>query len=225
MPGFVYILSNPAFPHLVKIGKSEKDPSRFRAAELYTTGVPQKFIVEYYALVENHHYAEAECHKILDCHRPNKNREFFEYPIPDAIALIRRMTPNRTFEKVFFRTDAEIRLAAERQQAEAETSKKNKEIEFAERERNENIRLQRRAAIDSERQKYIFSELESTEFIPRILMIVFGYFSFLLAAIAFGDLVFWPILVLIVMWTLFWAVEKSRANAAEHRAREKFPYT
>jgi hypothetical protein len=30
MAGFVYIMSNPAFPNLLKIGKSKKDPTTDR---------------------------------------------------------------------------------------------------------------------------------------------------------------------------------------------------
>jgi hypothetical protein len=51
MAGFVYILSNSAFLHFIKIGKSERNPVDFRIAELYTTSVPQQFVVEYYAFV------------------------------------------------------------------------------------------------------------------------------------------------------------------------------
>src|SRR5437667_5955882 len=43
--GFIYILSNPAMPDLVKIGAT-CGPVEKRAAELATTGVPEVFKIE-----------------------------------------------------------------------------------------------------------------------------------------------------------------------------------
>ena len=42
--GCVYILKNPAMPDLIKIGHTTRTVSE-RAAEFYTTGVPEKFEV------------------------------------------------------------------------------------------------------------------------------------------------------------------------------------
>ena len=53
MAGFIYIMSNPAFPNLLKIGKTSKDPTSNRINELNTTGVPYPFRCEYYAFVTN----------------------------------------------------------------------------------------------------------------------------------------------------------------------------
>lgn len=39
--GFVYVITNDAFPHLVKIGKSSKDPRQDRVDELNHTGFYQ----------------------------------------------------------------------------------------------------------------------------------------------------------------------------------------
>ena len=36
----VYVLTNPAMPNLVKIGKTELQDVNIRLAQLYTTGVP-----------------------------------------------------------------------------------------------------------------------------------------------------------------------------------------
>tara|TARA_A100001015_G_C14355920_1_gene468566 strand:+ start:320 stop:514 length:195 start_codon:yes stop_codon:yes gene_type:complete len=50
--GFIYIMSNPSFTDgKIKIGKSQKDPA-LRKEELNTTGLPEPFELEYYALVE-----------------------------------------------------------------------------------------------------------------------------------------------------------------------------
>ena len=76
MSGFLYVMSNPSFPDKIKIGKSKSDPSSFRKDELYTTGVPEPFKVEYFAFVDECDASELAVHRKLTHHRPNKNREF-----------------------------------------------------------------------------------------------------------------------------------------------------
>ena len=105
MAGFVYIMSNPAFPNLIKIGKSRKDPTTDRVTELNQTGVPQPFKVEYYALVENENYLEQKLHEFYDSQRPNKSREFFSVDCSEAIETIRSLSEansNIIAEKVFY---------------------------------------------------------------------------------------------------------------------------
>ena len=82
-------MSNPAFPNLLKIGKSKKDPTTDRVNELNQTGVPEPFKVEYYAFVEDEDYLERVVHEELASQRPNKNREFFSVKLQDAIRTIR----------------------------------------------------------------------------------------------------------------------------------------
>jgi hypothetical protein len=43
LAGFVYVMSNPAFPDRIKIGKSKKDPTTDRVNELNQTGVPEAY--------------------------------------------------------------------------------------------------------------------------------------------------------------------------------------
>ena len=105
MAGFIYIMSNPAFPNLIKIGKSRKDPTTDRVSELNQTGVPQPFKVEYYALVENENYLEQELHEFYDSQRPNKSREFFSVDCSEAIKTIRSLSEANSSiiaEKVFY---------------------------------------------------------------------------------------------------------------------------
>jgi hypothetical protein len=95
MAGFIYVMSNPSFiANLIKIGKSDKDPTQFRAAELASTGVPDEFVVEYFAFAVDHHALEKSIHERLkDCRR-NQNREFFLCSIPEAIETIRKIGKN-----------------------------------------------------------------------------------------------------------------------------------
>jgi len=89
MAGFIYIMSNPAFPNLLKIGKSKKDPTVDRINELNQTGVPEPFKVEYYAFVEDADYLERMVHEELAAQRSNNNREFFSVDCIEAIRTTR----------------------------------------------------------------------------------------------------------------------------------------
>lgn len=50
MGSFVYVLTNPSMPGLVKVGKTTTSPGQ-RMAELHTTGVPTAFELEFCAEV------------------------------------------------------------------------------------------------------------------------------------------------------------------------------
>lgn len=83
--GFVYLLSNPSMPNIVKIGSTERTLKE-RVAELSsTTGVPTPFVIEHYILVENPYDFEMALHDELSKYRVNNNREFFDIPIDKAI--------------------------------------------------------------------------------------------------------------------------------------------
>lgn len=43
MSNIVYVLTNPAMPGIVKIGKTNREDPQVRMSELYTTGVPLPF--------------------------------------------------------------------------------------------------------------------------------------------------------------------------------------
>ena len=94
MAAFIYVMSNPAFPALYKIGKSKKDPTVDRVQELNQTGVPQPFKVEYFALVGDADGLELALHKKFHANRPNKNREFFEVSIGTVLDAIGQLADN-----------------------------------------------------------------------------------------------------------------------------------
>ena len=52
MEGSVYVLTNPAMPNMVKIGKTTRNVE-LRLADLYSTGVPLPFECEYAAKVRD----------------------------------------------------------------------------------------------------------------------------------------------------------------------------
>lgn len=105
MAGFIYVLSNDAFPNLLKIGKSSKDPTTDRIQELNSTGVPTPFNCEYYIFSENFNEIELAVHKRLSDLRYNPNREFFRISILDAVEVIRDVSQQNDgvlFEKEFY---------------------------------------------------------------------------------------------------------------------------
>lgn len=99
--GYVYILSNQAFPGLIKIGFSRKEPS-LRAGELFTTGVPTPFQVEYFCVVENYSAVEAKVHTKLNKFRNRRDREFFKLSVRAAAQAIESICVP---EKIWFRKE------------------------------------------------------------------------------------------------------------------------
>ena len=85
--GFVYVLLNPSYPDLVKIGLTERT-SEERARELRTSGVPTPFIVLYDDLVTDCNAVEAAIHRRLAGYRVSEDREFFRIPVKEAIRTL-----------------------------------------------------------------------------------------------------------------------------------------
>jgi hypothetical protein len=112
--GFVYLMSNPAMPKLLKIGKSDRDPTEFRVSELYTTGVPEPFKVEYVAYVDDHHRLEQVLHSRFNQLRPNPSREFFRISVEEVILAVRQ-SGSIDFERTYFKSETEIQKEKARQ--------------------------------------------------------------------------------------------------------------
>lgn len=85
--GYVYILSNPAMPGIVKVGRTSGDPE-CRAVQLQSTGVPLPFNVEFSVLSPDCISLEALAHEVMSESRVNGSREFFYLSPSDASKLI-----------------------------------------------------------------------------------------------------------------------------------------
>src|SRR5262249_15529782 len=86
--GFIYVLSHSAMPDLLKIGTTE-GPVQDRARQLYTTGVPGPFKVEFQIPVyESRRSAERKVHNALELYREHNSREFFRIPLEQARKII-----------------------------------------------------------------------------------------------------------------------------------------
>jgi hypothetical protein len=93
-PGWVYVLSNDAHPHFVKIGHSTDAPES-RVAEIHSTGVPLPFIVEFKIYVEECGGLEAAAHEELKGSRVNPKREFFRISVEEAAKCIATLAVKR----------------------------------------------------------------------------------------------------------------------------------
>ena len=110
--GIVYILSNPAMPGLVKIGKTGNLDSRMRS--LFSSGVPLPFRCVYAKKVKNYSDVEHKLHGGLKSVRENLNREFFRIPGEDVINLLKMMPGEDVTPKEDHFEDKEDQVAFEK---------------------------------------------------------------------------------------------------------------
>ena len=87
--GFVYFLTNPSMPGIVKIGMTTKHP-RERMVELSrATACPQPFELLAFFDHPTPEFAERSIHQELDQYRVNGAREFFAVPLPELQNVMR----------------------------------------------------------------------------------------------------------------------------------------
>jgi hypothetical protein len=83
----VYVLTNPAMPGLVKIGKTTQLEVDMRMKQLYGTGVPVPFDCVYACRVKDASKVEEALHFAFGTTRINPNREFFRVE-PERVQAI-----------------------------------------------------------------------------------------------------------------------------------------
>jgi hypothetical protein len=97
----VYVLTNSAMPGLVKIGRTGQDDAKVRIDQLYTTGVPVPFTLEFACRVQNADEVERALHIAFGPSRINPKREFFRIEPEQAIAILKLLhTEDATTEVV-----------------------------------------------------------------------------------------------------------------------------
>lgn len=129
MAGFVSIMSNPAFPQLLKIGKLRKDPTGDRVKELNQTGVPEPFKVEYYAFVSDETKIEKAVHHQFQSLRPNHKKEFFSinvFAAVDATRATSKKLGGIKYEEIFYQETCRKRYNPKQQSEEKGTKGKGK---------------------------------------------------------------------------------------------------
>ena len=88
---WVYILSNPALPNMLKIGYTKNEPE-VRAKQISaSTGVALPYKVEWAFQCFNGEQLEQEVHVELASYRVNQNREFFDIPLAEAQEAIEKL--------------------------------------------------------------------------------------------------------------------------------------
>jgi hypothetical protein len=85
----VYVLTNPAMPGLVKIGKTSGVDADGRISQLYTTGVPLPFKIEFACRARNEGEVEKALHIAFGPQRINPKREFFRIDPEQVIAILK----------------------------------------------------------------------------------------------------------------------------------------
>ena len=92
--GYIYLLSNPAMPRLVKIGYCRKSVEE-RVKELNSaTGVPKPFLIEAYFISESPEEDEKKVHREISKYRL-ENREFFDLSVAKAVETVGRILGSR----------------------------------------------------------------------------------------------------------------------------------
>ena len=103
--GWVYVISNPAMPGLVKVGFSLKDPA-LRAQELEGTGSPHPYVVDYEALVANPRSIEQAAHSALkDVH---ERKEWFRCSARRAVAELQGIVGDNIIVQKSYKSDTEF---------------------------------------------------------------------------------------------------------------------
>ena len=91
---WVYVLSNPTLPNLLKIGYTKLNPE-VRASQISSaTGVPLPYVVEWAFKCFNGEQLEGEVHVALKEYRVNTSREFFQISLEEAKEKITKLGKN-----------------------------------------------------------------------------------------------------------------------------------
>lgn len=88
----VYVITNPAMPNLVKIGKTTRSNVMTRMNELYSSGVPYPFECAYAVEVDDCADVEKALHIAFDPNRVNPKREFFSIDSEQVIAILKLLS-------------------------------------------------------------------------------------------------------------------------------------
>jgi len=125
----VYVLTNPAMPGLVKIGYTSQQDAQSRIDQLYGTGVPVPFEIEYACRIDKAPEVEKALHVAFSPQRINPKREFFKIEPEQAIAILRVFSKEEVTGKVL---DAASTIDPESKAAGEQLRKRRPNMNFRE---------------------------------------------------------------------------------------------
>src|SRR5690606_32879169 len=90
--GYVYVLTNPAMPGLVKIGRTTRSPEERMLELTSATGVPIPFQLVYEVRVADCYAAESLVHAVLEERgvRVSSSREVYAITPSEAVEIVLR---------------------------------------------------------------------------------------------------------------------------------------
>jgi hypothetical protein len=112
----VYVLTNPAMPGLVKIGKTTQLEVEDRMKQLFSTGVPVPFDCAFACQVKDAQAVEKALHFAFGNARINPNREFFKIEPERVIAVLSLLKVEDITAQVEHTLEADV-TAADKQSA------------------------------------------------------------------------------------------------------------
>ena len=197
-------MSNQSFKNsYIKIGKSSKDPE-VRKKNLYTTGVPKEFNLEYYALVENYHRVERAVHNKFKENRIEYNREFFDIKIDYVVNFIRTFCADTLLWETPFKSSTEVlKELKERKKLEKQETERKLNNEKFDKKLNE-LRIKYDKIIDYEisrdnfyffkfnfnlflKKRFKISESKKIKYLTVLLSLISSLYLF---SAKFGELLF-----------------------------------
>lgn len=86
--GYLYIISSPSLPDMVKIGVTRRLNPSIRVKELSSSSLPFPFELNAYCFNNDAFELESNMHNYFDAYRVSPNREFFYVSIEQAINVL-----------------------------------------------------------------------------------------------------------------------------------------
>lgn len=140
--GYIYILTNEHMPHLVKIGRTLRDPEA-RALEISSaTGVPTPYRVFWAALVDDHERVELFLHRKLVKYRVGK--EFFQLQAEEAQSSVTSLLADNSVKIYEEKSIAAAQAARDQEEYERKIHIEAARQEAIKRRENEQIEEQKR---------------------------------------------------------------------------------
>ena len=87
--GYLYIISSPSLPNMVKIGVTRRLNPAIRVKELSSSSLPFPFELNAYCFNNNAFELEVNIHNHFDAYRVSPNREFFYITVEQAVNVLK----------------------------------------------------------------------------------------------------------------------------------------